>query len=520
MFSRLGSGFWLAAIVSVMIVFFNLGGIPLLDPDEPVYAETPKEMFVFDEFVSPRIYGEYWYDKPPMYYWLVAGSYKLFGMTEFAARFPSAILAVACTLAVYLFGRRLFNERVGLVGALVLTTSIEFFYLGKAAVTDMTLLLCLTVSLLSFIEKRYYWAYFFAALATLTKGPIGIVFPGMIVFIYFLATKNWSELKNMKIPSGLLLYALVAFPWYIAMYQLHGSAFIETFLGFHNVTRFTSPEHPDLVVWYYYIPVLLLGFFPWTSVMLQAMWASLRKGRQNASVLVFLNIWAIFIFLFFSISKTKLVSYILPMFPPLAMIVGWYIDQLWTNRQQRRVYSWGIALGVLAILFSVGMIMGIKAMPALQNGVYMTAGIFLLMAGAAFYFLWKKAVGQAFWTQIFGMVLFSMVLTGVLFPAAAPSFTMKNMAKEVKTQYDGTSPIYIIKFLHPGFTFYTDIYGVEVKPDDKYTKNSELSMMIQGSQRAYFVIRELDYKRLADGDRQMIRVLSQIDDKLLLLKEQ
>ncbi|MBC8015170.1 MAG: glycosyltransferase family 39 protein, partial [Sporomusaceae bacterium] len=350
MFARLGSGFWLVAIISIVILFFNLGGIPLLDPDEPVYAETPKEMMAFDEFISPRIYGEYWYDKPPMYYWLVAASYKIFGITEFAARFPSAVLAVACTLAVYLSGRRLFNERAGMAGALVLTTSIEFFYLGKAAVTDMTLLLCLTISLLAFIEKRYYLAYLFAGLATVTKGPIGLLFPGAIVFSYILVTRNWSLMKSMKIPSGLLLYAIVALPWYVAMYSLHGSAFIDTFLGFHNLTRFTSPEHPEVVLWYYYIPVLMIGFFPWTSIMLQSMWTSLTKSRQDFSALLFLNIWAIVIFIFFTISQTKLVSYILPMYPPLAMIVGWYIDRLWIASNRQRSSSWAILLGILAIV--------------------------------------------------------------------------------------------------------------------------------------------------------------------------
>jgi len=513
MFARLGSGFWLVAIISIIIVFSNLGGIPLLDPDEPVYAETPKEMFTFNEFVSPRIFGEYWYDKPPMYYWLVAASYKIFGMTEFAARFPSAILAVICTLVVYWSGRRLFNERAGMAGALVLATSIEFFYLGKAAVTDMTLLLFLTISLLSFIQKKYYLAYIFAALATVTKGPIGLLLPGAIVFSYILVTRNWSQIKSMKIPSGLVIYALVALPWYVMMYYFHGSAFVDTFLGFHNLTRFTSPEHPEGVLWYYYIPVLILGFFPWTAIMLQSMWTSLTKGRQDFSALLFLNIWAIVIFVFFTISQTKLVSYILPMYPPLAMIVGWYIDRLWTASNQQRSNSWAIGLGILALLFTVGMVMGLKAMPLLQSGVYMSAAIFIIMAIAVGYFLWHKAIGRAFWTQIIAMGLFSVVLVSVLFPAAAPSLTMKNMAQEFKVQYDGTSPVYIIKFLHPGFTFYTDVYGTELKTDP------ELMKAIQENQRAYFVIRSSEYKRLTDGDRQRLAVLATIDDKVLLLKE-
>ena len=519
MFRKLGSGFWLVAIISIIIVFCNLGGIPLLDPDEPVYAETPKEMFVFNEFVSPRIFGEYWYDKPPMYYWLVATSYKIFGMTEFAARFPSAILAVISTLVVYLSGRRLFNERAGMAGALVLTTSIEFFYLGKAAVTDMTLLLFLTISLLSFIEKKYYLAYIFAGLATLVKGPIGLLFPGAIVFIYIIVTRNWSQITKMKIPSGLLVYAIVALPWYIMMYSLHNSAFIDTFLGFNNVTRFTSPEHPEGVLWYYYIPVLILGFFPWTAIMLQSMWTSLTKSHRELPILIFLNIWVIVIFVFFSISQTKLVSYILPMYPPLAMIVGWYIDRLWSARYQQRSSSWAIILGILTIVFTVGMIIGLKAMPVLQNGVYMVAIIFIIMAFTVAYFQWKKEIGRAFWTQIIAMSLFSMILVFVLFPAAAPNFTMKNMAQEFKAQYDGTSPVYIIKFLHPGFTFYTDVYGTELKTDSQLKIDPELMTAIQESQRAYFVIRNSDYQRLTDPNRQMLTILANIDDKVLLLKE-
>lgn len=519
MFKRLGSGFWLVAIISIIIVFSNLGGIPLLDPDEPVYAETPKEMFAFNDFVSPRIYGEYWYDKPPMYYWLVAASYKIFGMTGFAARFPSAVLAVACTLLVYLSGRRLFNERAGMAGALVLATSIEFFYLGKAAVTDMTLLLCLTTSLLAFVEKRYYLAYIFAALATLTKGPIGLLFPGAIVFSYILVTRNWSLITKMKIPSGLGLYALVALPWYIIMYHLHGSVFIDTFLGFHNLTRFTSPEHPEGVLWYYYIPVLILGFFPWTGIMLQSIWNSLTKSRQDFSVLVFLNIWVAVIFVFFSISQTKLVSYILPMYPPLAMIVGWYIDRLWTTTHQQRANSWAIGNGILALLFSIGMVLGLKTMPELQSGVYLAATIFIIMAVTVAYFLWKKDIRRGFWTQIIAMGLFSLVLVSVLFPAAAPNFTMKNMAQEFKAQYDGASPVYIIKFLHPGFTFYTDVYGIELLPSRELKTDPELIKAIQESQRAYFIIRSSEYKRLTEVDRQGLSVLSNVDDKVLLLKE-
>jgi 4-amino-4-deoxy-L-arabinose transferase-like glycosyltransferase len=512
MMARVGINFWLVLIITLFIMFFNLGSIPLMDPDEPVYAETPKEMLQFNEFLSPRIYGEYWYDKPPMYYWLVAASYQLFGVNEFAARFPSAILAVVCVLVVYCSGRRLFGEKAGVAGAMVLATSVEYFYLGKAAVTDTTLNICLTVSLLAFIEKRYYIFYLFAGLATLTKGPIGLLFPGGIVFFYLAFTRNFSELRNMKIPTGILLYSLVAIPWYYIMYTLHGSEFLETFLGFHNITRFTSPEHPEGVLWYYYLPVLMLGFFPWIAIMVQSIWASLTTSRRDFNVLLFLNIWVVFIFLFFTISRTKLVSYILPLYPPLAMIVGWYIGRLWDSRKQLVSYNWIIMLGILTLLLGGGMIWGVKDMPVLLNGVIASTAIFGMMALMAGYFLWQQRIGRAFWMQIGAMVLFSVILMTLLFPKVAGDFASRDIARDFSAQYDGKSPVYVLKFLHPGFTFYTNVYGTELKSD------IELNNAIETSERSYFVIRQCEYERLAINDRPEFTVLANSADKVLLLK--
>ena len=143
---RFGAEFWAVLIVAVFIMFFQLGSYPLLDPDEPVYAQTAREMAASGDLLSPRIYGEYWYDKPPMYYWLVAAASTLFGAGEFASRFPSALLAVAGSVYLYLSVSRLLSIRAGVLSALVLTTSLEYFYLGKAAVTDMTLTFCIMAS--------------------------------------------------------------------------------------------------------------------------------------------------------------------------------------------------------------------------------------------------------------------------------------------------------------------------------------------------------------------------------------
>ncbi|MDF2568470.1 MAG: hypothetical protein K0R55_74 [Sporomusa sp.] len=512
MLKRLDKNFFIIACIAAIIMFFYLGNIPLLDPDEPVYAETPKEMINFNEFLSPRIYGEYWYDKPPLYYWLVAGAFKVFGMGEFSARFPSAFLGVACVLALYWFGCQIFNKRAAMAGALVLATSIEYFYLGKAAVTDITLNFCLTLALLGFITKHYYLMYIFTGLATVAKGPVGFLFPGAVIFLYLAATNRFSMLKEMRIPTGIILFAVTALPWYLFMYSLHGNAFIETFLGFHNVTRFTSPEHPELVVWYYFIPVLILGFFPWTSILLQSVWVSLTERSQgNNKKLLFLNIWAAFIFIFFTISQTKLVSYILPMYPPLALIAGWYIDRVWESRERNMM--WPIVLAILSALIIAGMFTGLKLLPVLSNGVMTAALLFIMMTICSLVFIWRRQIGKAFWAQVIGMMLFSMVLVGMLFTGAAPYFTSKYIAQEFIDKYDGKSPVYVLKFLRPGFAYYTNIYGIEIKEKDLEAAVNT----VQG--KTYFVIQQAEYKQLTAPAREKLKIVAEAADRIILIKE-
>lgn len=172
--------------VIIFTLFFGIGGVPLLDPDEPVYAETAREMIQTGDFLSPRIFGDYWYDKPPMYYWLVAAAFKVFGYSEFAARFPAAVMGALTAFMLYFSVTKLFNERAGFWSSMILTSCIQFFYLSKAAVTDTSLLFFMTGALLSFLHKKYWLMYVCMGLATLVKGPIGIVFPGIIIFLYLL----------------------------------------------------------------------------------------------------------------------------------------------------------------------------------------------------------------------------------------------------------------------------------------------------------------------------------------------
>jgi 4-amino-4-deoxy-L-arabinose transferase-like glycosyltransferase len=510
-----GKSFFLLILLTLLTVFVNLGSMPLLDPDEPVYAETPREMILYNDFISPQIYGEYWYDKPPMYYWLVAGTFKSFGISEFSARFPSALLAVFCVAAVSLSAAKLLNERTGIASGLVLATSIEYFYLGKAAVTDITLTFFLTVSLLCFLQKRYYLFYIFAGLATLTKGPIGLLFPGAIIFIWMALTHRFKELKYMKIPVGIIIWAIITLPWYWMMYRIHGYAFIDGFIGVNNIARFTTAEHVQTSAWYFFIPVLILGLFPWASLLVQAIKESfIVKRSEEYATLLFFTIWAAFIFVFFSISSTKLVTYILPMYPPLAILIGWYLDRHSQDYQFKgEGLIWPVILSLLSILFIGGMILGSKMMPAIQSGAISLSIILIVMTLMVWYFLSQKDVCKALWGQAVGMSLISIILVIVVIPTISDNFSTRELAKEFTASYDGKSPVYVTKFLHPGFTFYTSLYGKEINSD------AEIKSVINKSGLAYLVIEEPEYRELNEAEKALLTVVASSETKLLLLKQ-
>ncbi|WP_199884141.1 ArnT family glycosyltransferase [Anaerosinus massiliensis] len=495
-------------------MFTFLGIHPLLDPDEPVYAETAREMLQFQDFISPRIYGEFWYDKPPMYYWLVAAAFSIFGQGEFAARVPSAFFAVSGAVLVYLSGRKLFNERAGLLSALVLVTSFEYFYLGNAAVTDMTLTFFMTAALLSFLHQKYNLLYVLAALAVVTKGPVAIFFCGLIISLYLGVTGSFNSIKTIKIIRGSVVFALIALPWYGVMYYLHGMTFIETFLGFHNVTRFLQPEHVSGAVWYYYIPVLLLGFFPWSACLVQAFLSAMKEKGQYRNVCIFLEIWIFVIFLFFSISQTKLVSYILPIYPPLALLIGYYFDKIWTEKRYKALISFAGFLGLIVAVLSI--VMSFTGIGTTVNLISVVKGVTIILSGVAILVLFQSFrhnFRAVFTTTVLGMIIFLVFLMKWGMPILAPAFSVKAFADQFQQQYSGQAPVYIEKFYRPGFMYYTGIAGFEFSEEQLRTALSS------EKGRAYFVMKKTSFESLPSSIQSQLRLLVDQEDVMLLFYE-
>ncbi len=508
--------FWLAAglllIISCAIVLPNLGGIALLDPDEPVYGQTAKEMLATGDWLSPRIYGDYWYDKPPMYYWLAAAAFKVGGVSELTARLPAALSALACVLLVFWQVAKVRGILAGLISGLVLVSSLEFFYLAKGAVTDSTLNLFLTAALLAFWRKKYCWSYAFAAVATLTKGPIGLAFPLGIGLLYLCVTRQWKEFRQPGLYGGLLVYAFIAVPWYAAMYQVHGMAFIETFLGFHNLTRFTTAEHPGTNVWYFFPVVFVAGFFPWSLLLPDFIYRMLKarayKGMTESDGRFFL-IWALAILLFFSLSKTKLVSYILPMFPPMAILIGCYLEEWLSDETRTRFWCVPFLMGLVAVAFSWTAPSGIRQMPQLEYGAIGWEILFWSMTVWLLIFVFRRQKKALLAVLVAGMIVFAGVLVLNMMPEVEGAFSCKAFAEAAERQRAPGEPLYVAKFLRPGYTFYSDAKSLELS-------EASFKRLLTLQEPAYYAVPQSFYERLTVLEKERLAVLLQQDGKMLL----
>jgi len=313
------------ALLSYALFFYGLGSIGLVGPDEPRYAAIAREMVLTGDYITPRLYGMPWFEKPPLMYWLAALAYRIFGFNEAGARFPSALSATLCVFLIYWCGRKLWGRAEGFLVALVAATSIGSFAFARAASMDMLLTACLTAVLVFFLfsyndptPRRRIWqcaSYASLGLAVLAKGPVGLLLPALSLGGFILLRGRWREWRDWY-PKGLWITLAIAGPWYLFCTVLNGREFLQIFFINHNVERFTSTIYGHDRPFLFFLPVLLLLTFPWTFLLISV---ARRKFGRNDHILLW---WALVPLVFFSFSGSKLPGYILPIVPPLALLTG------------------------------------------------------------------------------------------------------------------------------------------------------------------------------------------------------
>lgn len=465
-------------IFAAALAFYaiGLGGVALLDPDEPVYGQTAREMVETGSWLTPRLNGLPWFDKPPMYFWLAAASFRILSVGEFAARFPSCLMAAMLLALLFLWARRAFDSRTALFSVLTLASSLLFVFIARAAVTDMTLCFFMNLSFFMFYlamdepENRFKYIslfYFFSGFSVLTKGPVGLVLPLLVIVPFLVARRDWKLLRALYSPFGFLLFCASALPWYAAMLFLHGSQFFNTFIGYHNLIRFLEPEHVRSSSVFFYAPVLLLGFFPHMAA-LGAFLARLFRSafdrgfyaryifpapeeravpegegalapsppaaREAAALALFVFISA-GVFGFFSIAKTKLVTYILPMFPAFAAIIGRFYRRFETSGAKS--LSGALLSAVIGPALACGFyfVAPSKVQLASSWPLYYMAGLVVLITGVNLALgALPRLAGALLWANCSLMAAFLLIMNAWLLPQFSDLYSSRAICSIIKKE--------------------------------------------------------------------------------------
>ena len=383
--------------LSVLLFFLGLGTLGLTDQDEGRDAEAGREMLETRDWISPTFNYEPRLIKPVLQYWLMSGAYGLFGVSEFSARFPSAAFGVALILLQYVFLTRAAGPALALLSSLMLLLNVEIVVIGRLAKTDIVMMFFTTLAAYCFWlglhgstrlttgaasgsgangndrSRHWFWGFYVAmALATLAKGPVGILIPLLAVIPYLTLTGQWGRFWRRGFPlAGIVLFLVLAVPWYAAMLTIHGSSYLSSGRA-HTIGRFLNPMQGHGGTFLFYIPVLLLGFYPWSGFLPAALYQTLKnwraaKGRAydirratlpdtgsgqpglepptasreprrmvegrtaNHELELFAGVWLIAGFVLFSFSATRLPHYIGPLFPPAAILTASYLHRCLTE---------------------------------------------------------------------------------------------------------------------------------------------------------------------------------------------
>ena len=382
-----------ALAIAIAPYFLRLGTSALWDSNETFYAETPREMIEAADYVNPTFDYHSRLNKPPFSYWVVASSYKLFGISEAAERLPIVLGALAMIAITYGLGAAVFSSEAGLFAAIGLAASPRFLMFSRRIIIDVYLAMFMSLALLLFLLAEKYPArrrlylllmYICIGLGVITKGPVALALPALVLLVYLTLYRRLRSLREMMLPAGLIVIAVLVLPWYVAIYVQHGWSHIQAFILNDNLSRYTQPFWGPRRNVFFFLRVLMGDFLPWSLFLIPLLWLgvqhlwSLRRnnvpnGSGEAIQLKdrhsgLLAIWLVVIILFFSLSRSKEDLYILPVYPAAAALVGNFLAGLNGNSRpsHRSAIRWtSLALGMMiaAATLAVWYLFGPRAQP-------------------------------------------------------------------------------------------------------------------------------------------------------------
>jgi len=460
----------LVLLVAYLCFFHGQSAFGLVGPDEPRYASIARDMATSSDWITPRLHGEPWLEKPILYYWVAALGYRIFNDGELAARLPSGLGALTTMLALAWIAWRFYGRTTATLFALVFPSSVAVLAFARAATPDMlftaTLALAMAAAapLVLLNQRRAVWAYQVAfgtacGLAVLAKGPSGIVLAGACTAIGALLTRRGARLRELTGPWALGSFALVALPWYI-LCALRNPEFVQVFLISHNVDRFLTPVfHHQQPFWYFGL-VMLLGLAPWTAAIvatLQEAITTVTRRTWAGSPSMFFASWVLFPVAFFSLSQSKLPGYVLPAVPAAALLMARALDvALRRNTRGVRTLGLGTAavLGAMTVTFIVAP--GVTSVGLEAGAVRSLAGILGVAALAAGYVGNRGQLRATVAVTAMGVSLTLWQLNAMLFPQLDPLISTRAVARDAADLADG-GPVHAYE-LHPAWHFGLEYY--------------------------------------------------------------
>lgn len=538
------------AVVSSLWFLALLGMRPLSNPDEGRYGEIPREMAVTGDYVTPRLNGVKYFEKPPLVYWLSALTFRQFGVNEFTVRLWGGIFSIIGVLLTYAASRALHGRAAGIWSAAILSTTLMYYVFSQIMLLDMAVAVTVSGALFAFIlavreprgRKRFglFMAFYaFMALATLSKGLIGIALPGAVIFLWVLLLNRWRVLWPFYPIVGTIVLLAIAAPWHVYAARANPD-FLNFYFYQEHWLRFTTRIHGRYEPWWFFLPVLLVGLFPWIFFTGPAMRESLAggwKARQKNSEAWFFLIWVVFIVAFFSKSQSKLIPYILPVFPPMAVWIGHSISKVWMGQPANKFQlgAWGFMVTSLLLVVAAVVAPNLPRQPDLNAWLpvlrIVAGGAMLLGAAATFVGLRRNqprliigavAISTAalLLTLTFGGGAFEKASTKKLAMILKPMLKPGDRVYSVGT-YTQDLPVYLNRLISVVGYRGELSYGIDAEPDltsSRFLTPEAFPQEWAKPGAAYAMVRKKDYDKWVSSSVMPLEVLSQSDRFVLIAK--
>jgi 4-amino-4-deoxy-L-arabinose transferase-like glycosyltransferase len=468
-----------------LLWFGTLNYRHLIPSDEGRYAEMAREMLVTGDWVTPRYNGYKYFEKPPLQVWATAATFQVFGIGDWQARLWSALTGFLTILAVGFTGTRIYNARAGWLAAVVLASSPMWVISGHFNSLDMGLSAFLVAALCSLLfaqtshnklsGRNWMWAcWVFMALATLSKGVIGAAIPAMVLVTYSISAWDWKIWARLRLFSGLMLFFLITAPWFVLVAQ-RNPEFLEFFFIHEHLQRFTQDAHSRTGPIYYFVPLLLIGLLPWVLQIPGAIAQAWQERRRAFSSGWLLVCWSVIIFMFFSVSHSKLPGYIIPIFPALALLIGNRLDHL-LGHTNSMALPWKLQTLGFALLGCIGFFflseMGKQARPDeiesyAQYTYWVIAALVALIGFSAFAALQSKRNGSQSIVSFASGFFLCAIIAGTGHETLGRAVSGIDLANRVKTSIPGNVNIYSVRLLDHTMPFYLGRTMVMVEDPDE-----------------------------------------------------